>query len=198
MLRYGIPDYRLPQDLLDREISVITRLCKEVILGQELGRDFTLEQLKQDFDAVFLGIGCQEAQLPGYENQDLPGVYSGIEFLRSVALGRPVALGKKVAVVGGGNTAMDAARTAVRLGAEEVTVIYRRSREEMPAEPIEVEEALEEGVQFLFLTNPKGFRGEAQLEALELVKWNSVRQMLQGGGVRWKSPAANTFCQLTP
>lgn len=170
MLRYGIPDYRLPQDLLDREISVITRLCKEVILGQELGRDFTLEQLKQDFDAVFLGIGCQEAQLPGYENQDLPGVYSGIEFLRSVALGRPVALGKKVAVVGGGNTAMDAARTAVRLGAEEVTVIYRRSREEMPAEPIEVEEALEEGVQFLFLTNPKGFRGEAQLEALELVK----------------------------
>lgn len=170
MLRYGIPDYRLPQDLLDREISVITSLCKEVIIGKELGRDFTLDQLKQDYDAVFLGIGCQEATLPGYENQDLPGIYSGIEFLRDVTLGKPVPLGRRVAVVGGGNTAMDAARTAVRLGAKEVTVIYRRSREEMPAEPIEVEEALEEGVRFLFLTNPTGFIGEGKVEALELVK----------------------------
>lgn len=170
MLRYGIPEYRLPKDILDREISVITRLCREVIVGQELGRDFTLDELQSRFDAVFIGIGCQEAQLPGYEKQDLPGVYSGIGFLRDVTLGKPVNLGKRVAVVGGGNTAMDAARTAVRLGAEEVTVIYRRSREEMPAQPIEVEEAMEEGVQFLFLTNPKGFIGEDHVEALQLVK----------------------------
>lgn len=170
MLRYGIPEYRLPKQVLDREIGVITRLCKEVIIGKELGRDFTLAELQSKYDAVFLGIGCQEAQLPGYEKQDLPGVYSGIGFLRDVAVGKPVDLGRRVAVVGGGNTAMDAARTAVRLGAEEVTVIYRRSREEMPAEPIEVEEAMEEGVKFLFLTNPKGFIGEDHVEALQLVK----------------------------
>lgn len=170
MLRYGIPEYRLPNELLDREISVITRLCQEVVIGKELGKDFTLDELQSEFDAVFIGIGCQEASLPGYEKQDLPGVYSGIGFLRDVTLGKPVDLGQRVAVVGGGNTAMDAARTAVRLGAEEVTVIYRRSREEMPAQPIEVEEAMEEGVQFLFLTNPKGFIGDNHVEALQLVK----------------------------
>ena len=170
MLRYGIPEYRLPKAILDREISVIARLCSEVIIGKELGRDFTLDELQDKYDAVFIGIGCQEASLPGFEKQDLPGVYSGIGFLRDVALGKPVALGKRVAVVGGGNTAMDAARTAVRLGAEEVSVIYRRSPEEMPAQPIEVEEAMEEGVKFLFLTNPTGFIGEDRVEALQLVK----------------------------
>ncbi len=154
MLRYGIPEYRLPKDLLDREISLITALCREVRLGEIMGRDFSPEDLKADYDAVFLGLGCQSAQGMGLDKEDeTPGVLKGIEFLRSVAEGRPPELGKKVIVVGGGNTAMDAARTARRLGAE-VTVVYRRSRNEMPAEPIEIQEAEEEGVIFNYLTNP--------------------------------------------
>jgi len=170
MLRYGIPEYRLPKAVLDREIKVIVQMCEQVILGQELGKDYTLAELEQNYDAVFLAIGCQKAQTLGISNEHLPGIYHGIEFLRQTALGQSVTLGKHVAVVGGGNTAMDAARTAIRLGAEEVTVIYRRSREEMPAQDIEVEEAMEEGVKFLFLTNPKAFLGTERLEAVELVK----------------------------
>lgn len=170
MLRYGIPEYRLPKDLLDREIRVITNLCHQVVLGKELGKDFTLEELKTDYDAVFIGIGCQLASMPGIENQDLPGVYSGIDFLRRVTLGENVPIGSRVAVVGGGNTAMDAARTAVRLGAAEVMVFYRRTRDEMPAQAIEIDEAMEEGVKFHFLTNPKSFIGTDKLTAIELVK----------------------------
>lgn len=170
MLRYGIPEYRLPKDLLDREIRVITDLCNQVVLGKELGKDFTLEELKTDYDAVFIGIGCQLASMPGIKNQDLPGVYSGIDFLRRVTLGENVSIGSKVAVIGGGNTAMDAARTAVRLGAKEVMVFYRRTREEMPAQAIEIDEAMEEGVKFHFLTNPKSFIGTEKLTAIELVK----------------------------
>lgn len=170
MLRYGIPEYRLPKDLLDREIRVITDLCNQVVLGKELGKDFTLEELKTDYDAVFIGIGCQLASMPGIKNQDLPGVYSGIDFLRRVTLGENVSIGSKVAVIGGGNTAMDAARTAVRLGAKEVMVFYRRTREEMPAQAIEIDEAMEEGVKFHFLTNPKFFIGTEKLTAIELVK----------------------------
>lgn len=170
MLRYGIPEYRLPNEVLDREISVITKLCDQVILGKELGKDFTIDQLKEEYDAIFIGVGCQQATMPGLENEDLNGIYSGIGFLRDIASGKHINLGCKVAVVGGGNTAMDAARTALRLGAEEVKVIYRRSREEMPAEELEVEEAMEEGIEFHFLTNPKAFQGKDKVEAVELVK----------------------------
>ncbi len=170
MLRYGIPEYRLPKDILDKEIQVITDLCEEVIMGGRLGSDYTLAELKNSYDAVFLGIGCQTPQMLPVENSELPAIYSGIGFLRDVIMGEPVPIGRRVAVIGGGNTAMDAARTAVRLGAEEVTVVYRRAREQMPAEPIEVEEAMEEGVHFHFLTNPSRFVGTERVEALECVR----------------------------
>ncbi|HOP68949.1 MAG: FAD-dependent oxidoreductase [Dethiobacteria bacterium] len=170
MLRYGIPEYRLPKALLDREVDLIAGLCKEVRLGQILGRDFTLEDLRKSYDAVFLGLGCQSAQGMGLEREDMPGVFRGIEFLRSVIEGNPPKLGSRVAVVGGGNTAMDAARTALRLGAEEVYVIYRRSRNEMPANPIEIQEAEEEGVQFKFLTNPVSILGEECVTGIECVR----------------------------
>ncbi len=171
MLRYGIPEYRLPKDLLDREVNLITGLCKEVKLGQVLGRDFNLEELKEKYDAVFLGLGCQSAQGMGLEKEEeTPGVLKGIDFLRAVVEGRPPRLGQKVAVVGGGNTAMDAARTSLRLGVEEVTVVYRRSRDEMPANPVEIIEAEEEGIIFKFLTNPVNLCVEDKLAGMECIQ----------------------------
>lgn len=170
MLRYGIPEYRLPKELLDREINLIADLCREVRLGEVLGEDFTMDELEEKFDAVFLGLGAQSAQGMGLEKEDTPGILRGIEFLHSVAEGTPPELGRKIAVVGGGNTAMDAARTALRLGAEEVTVIYRRSRNEMPASALEIEEAEEEGIRFHYLTNPVAVLGNECVLGVECVQ----------------------------
>ncbi|MDW7739875.1 MAG: FAD-dependent oxidoreductase [Bacillota bacterium] len=170
MMRFGIPEYRLPKALLDKEINLIADLCREVRLGEVLGKDFTIDELVQQYDAIFLGLGCQSAQGMNLEGEDKPGILKGIDFLRSVAEGNPAALGKKVAVVGGGNTAMDAARTALRLGAEEVHVIYRRSRNEMPAALVEIEEAEEEGIIFDFLTNPVSVLGSDGVQGVECVQ----------------------------
>ncbi len=155
MLRYGIPEYRLPKKILDKEIASITRLCNKVKLNARLGRDFTIEGLKaQGYKAIFIGLGAQADQQMRVEGEDSPGVLSGIGFLREVALGKKVSLGKRVVVIGGGNTAIDVSRTALRLGADEVTIAYRRSREEMPANAEEIEQAEEEGVKIDFLTAP--------------------------------------------
>lgn len=155
MLRYGIPEYRLPKKLLDQEIATITGLCEDIRYGYSLGKDFDLTTLKQEgFSATFLAIGCQlgqKIQLPGDDNKN---ILTGIDFLHEVAQGKKVSIGNKVAVMGGGNTAIDVARTAVRLGVDEVFVLYRRSEQEMPANPEEVKEAREEGVIFRFLVNP--------------------------------------------
>ncbi|MDD3268181.1 MAG: FAD-dependent oxidoreductase [Syntrophomonadaceae bacterium] len=155
MLRYGIPQYRLPKELLDQEIELIHRLGVEFIFNCRIGQDIDLDNLVHDYDAVFLGIGAWVSSRIGCTGEDSNGVIGGIEFLRDVALRQPVALGQRVAVIGGGNTAMDAARTAVRLGAQQVMVLYRRTRAEMPAEEIEIREAEEEGVIFKFLLAPE-------------------------------------------
>jgi formate dehydrogenase major subunit len=155
MLRYGIPEYRLPKSVLDKEIASITRLCREVKCNTRLGRDISIESLKkQGFEAIFLALGAQTDQKMCIPGEELPGVYSGIGFLRDVIMGKKLEPGRRVAVVGGGNTAIDAARTVLRLGAEEVTVIYRRSRSEMPANDEEIEGATQEGIEFQFLSNP--------------------------------------------
>ena len=155
MLRYGIPDYRLPPDVLDGEVDAILKLGVELKTGQALGKDFTLESLSSDgFNAVFLGIGAHKSSSMRVEGEDLDGVLPGTDFLRSVVLGSPMELGNKVAVIGGGNTAIDAARTSLRLGADEVTIVYRRSRAEMPATYWEVDEAEEEGIKLHFLAAP--------------------------------------------
>lgn len=163
MMRYGIPEYRLPRDVLDQEIKTITDLCHNVFYNKVLGRDFTVAMLKQQgFDAVFLAIGSWanvSLKLPG---EDLQQVYSGIGFLNEVASGWPVKLGQRVVVIGGGNVAMDAARTSVRLGATDVTVVYRRTRDEMPASAHEITQAMEEGVKFQMLTAPLGFCGQCE------------------------------------
>lgn len=169
MLRYGIPDYRLPPNIIDKEVDLICQLGVKINYNQELGRDISLESLRRQYDAVFLAPGAWQSSALGCEGENLPGVYGGIDFLYQVAQGQSPGLGRKAAVVGGGNTAIDAARTAIRLGAEEVSLIYRRTKQEMPASSWEITEAEEEGVIMRYLLAPlkvipgKGGRLEAML-----------------------------------
>lgn len=160
MLRYGIPQYRLPKEVLDKEIAIIEKTGVRLINGKKLGVDFTIESLKAESNAVIVAVGAWKSSSMRTPGEDLQGVYGGIDFLRSVIKGNPVEIGDKVVVCGGGNTAMDACRTAVRLGAKEVYVVYRRTRNEMPADKLEIDEAEEEGVTYKFLTNPISFNGE--------------------------------------
>ena len=159
MLRYGIPSFRLEKPVLDAEIDVLKELGVIFRCGVEVGRDVTIQQLReQGFDAFYLAVGAQKSASLGIPGEELSGVWGGIDFLREVNAGARPALGNKVVVVGGGNVAMDVARTAVRLGAE-VTVAYRRKESDMPADPAEVAEAKEEGVQFLFEHRPVEIEG---------------------------------------
>jgi formate dehydrogenase major subunit len=151
MLRYGIPAYRLPREALEAEIRVVERLGASFRMGRRWGRDFTLADLRRDFDAVFLGIGAQRSTSLGCEGEDL--ALSGTELLHRIAEGERPMLGRQVIVIGGGNTAMDCARSARRLGAE-VRVLYRRTRREMPCLMDEVEGAEAEGVAIEFLVAP--------------------------------------------
>ena len=160
MLRYGIPEYRLPKRVLDEEVAEIASLGVEMKNNFRIGRDVTFEEFKNSYDAVVLAIGAWESMPIGCPGEELDGVMGGIDFLRQVARGEKPAIGDQVAVVGGGNTAMDACRTAVRLGAKEVYVVYRRTEAEMPAEQLEIDEAREEGVIYKFLTNPAEIVGE--------------------------------------
>ena len=160
MLRYGIPEYRLPKRVLDEEVAEIASLGVEMKNNFRIGRDVTFEEFKNSYDAVVLAIGAWESMPIGCPGEELDGVMGGIDFLRQVAMGEKPAIGDQVAVVGGGNTAMDACRTAVRLGAKEVYVVYRRTEADMPAEQLEIDEAREEGVIYKFLTNPAEIVGE--------------------------------------
>ena len=173
MMAVGIPEYRLPRDILDAEIENIKRAGVEIALNSRLGRDFTIDDLfdRDGYSAVVLAIGAQisrSLRIPGEEKE---GVLGGVEFLQDAALGNghDVA-GKRVAVVGGGNTAIDAARTAMRLGASEVHLVYRRTRENMPAQDLEVKEAKEEGLQMHFLANPTRVVGNGSVEGLEIIE----------------------------
>ncbi len=154
MLRYGIPQYRLPKEVLDKEISTIKALGVELKNNIKIGKDISIEEIKEKSDAVVVANGAWVSGSMGVKGEDLHGVIGGIDFLREVSLGNPPEIGEKVAVCGGGNTAMDACRTAVRLGAKEVYIVYRRTKSEMPAAIDEIDEAEEEGVIFKYLTNP--------------------------------------------
>ena len=160
MLRYGIPQYRLPKEVLDKEIAIIEKTGVKFVNNVKLGVDFTIQSLKAENDAVIVAVGAWKSSSMRTPGEELDGVYGGIDFLRGVIKGNPPEIGEKVAICGGGNTAMDACRTAVRLGAKEVYVVYRRTRNEMPADKLEIDEAEEEGVIYKFLTNPLSFNGE--------------------------------------
>lgn len=152
-LQYGIPEYRLPKEILDKEIELMCRSGMTIKTKQKLGEDFTLSRLSEDYDAVCLAVGASLAVEMKYPGSDLAGCYLGVDYLKDYVTDQTYTTGQTVAVIGGGNTAIDCARTARRTGAA-TTLIYRRTRDEMPAEAYEIEEAEHEGVNFLFLTNP--------------------------------------------
>ncbi|MDY7037397.1 MAG: FAD-dependent oxidoreductase, partial [Thermodesulfobacteriota bacterium] len=167
MVRYGIPDYRLPKDILEEEIGAIRNI------GVEIKTDCIIESpaklLKEGYDAVFLAIGAHKGLKLGIDGEDLPAVMDCIPLMRDLNSGKKITLGAKVAIIGGGNAAIDTARCALRLGSKEVTVLYRRSREEMPASPPEIDDALTEGVKIEFLSMPAGIRennGKIRMDCL--------------------------------
>lgn len=155
-LRYGIPEYRLPNDILQKEVDAVTELGAEIYFNRKFGSDLSYSEIRARYDALVLTIGSQRGTLLGCSGEDADGVFSGIDFLRNMEMTgqRYDFKDRKVAVVGGGNTAMDCCRTSLRCGAEKVYVIYRRTEKEMPANPIEIHESKIEGVEYLFLTNP--------------------------------------------
>jgi NADPH-dependent glutamate synthase beta subunit-like oxidoreductase/Pyruvate/2-oxoacid:ferredoxin oxidoreductase delta subunit len=172
MMWYGIPDFRLRKYVVANEIAYIQDLGVEIKAGVEFGKDVQLDTLRNEgYKAIFIAVGAQLSRKLGIPGEDLEGVFPAVEFLRNVALGKIVDVGEKVAVIGGGNSAIDAARTALRLGAREVTILYRRSRNEMPALPEEVEAAEEEEITFYFLVSPKQIIGKGgKVKAIECLR----------------------------
>ena len=172
MLQIGIPEYRLPKDILSAEIDYIERTGVRIRTGVAIGKDITIDELKADgYKAILIAVGANVSQNLGVPGEDLCGVVGAVEFLQDVSLGRNPKIGKKVAVIGGGNAAIDAARTALRLGASEVHIIYRRQREDMPADKTEVEEAEREGIKIHFLTVPIKMIGkDGNLTNMECVR----------------------------
>jgi NADPH-dependent glutamate synthase beta subunit-like oxidoreductase/Pyruvate/2-oxoacid:ferredoxin oxidoreductase delta subunit len=176
MLRYGIPDYRLPRDVLAAEVKRIAALGVEIRCNTKVGKDVTFDSLQKDYDAVFVGIGAHEGKKIKVEGEDGPGVYTGTDLLRLIALGTPPPIGEKVAVIGGGNTAIDAARICRRLPAgaakkqgADVTLFYRRTRTEMPAIEEEVVGAVEENVKIEFLSAPSKIVRDGSGKVVKLV-----------------------------
>ncbi|MBT5420568.1 MAG: FAD-dependent oxidoreductase [Candidatus Cloacimonetes bacterium] len=169
-LRYGIPEYRLPKKILDKEIRLMCKNGMKIIYKTQLGKDITLSELNKNNDAVYLALGAQNAVPMRVKGNNLEGCFLGVDFLRDLTLGKKIKLEKKVAVIGGGNTAIDCARTAARLGAN-VTLVYRRTRQEMPAEAFEVDAAEEEGIKFHFLTNPvENIGKKGKLKSIKMEK----------------------------
>ena len=178
VLSYGIPEFRLPKRIVKAEIASLEKMGVKIVTNAVIGKSLTIAELKEDFDFIFLGTG---AGLPGFMNipgEGLPGVCSANEFLTRVNLMKamnpdaatPVQRGKNVMVVGAGNVAMDAARTAMRLGADHVTIVYRRSRTEMPARKEEIEHAEEEGIELKLLTSPVEIIGNSKVEKVRLIR----------------------------
>lgn len=165
MMRYGIPEYRLPKATLDKEIELIRNLGVKILTGKAVGNHVSLTDLQKDFDAVYLAIGSW-----GATPIQLEGIWMGIQYLEQNIKGLDTKTGKNVVVIGGGNTAIDCSRTALRNGAEKVTIIYRRTRDEMPAEPYEIEEALHEGVEMQFLISPEKIEARGDKKVLHCIK----------------------------
>ena len=176
MLRYGIPDYRLPADVLDKEIELVLSTGINLETNQKLGVDYEIKQLKNDgFEAVFIAVGAQMSCKIELQGSDLDDVYWGVEFLAAVAQGSDIPVKERVVVIGGGNVAVDVALTAVRLGARSVTMACLESKNEIPANPWEIEQAEEEGVEILYAWGPqKILENDGNISGLELVRCTSI------------------------
>jgi len=174
LLVHGIPEFRLPKEIVKQTVNKILNLGIQVKYNQELGKNISLEELEKQYDAIFLGIGANISSKMGIKGEDLEGVFGGNELLEHNL--HPNYQGKTVAVIGGGNVAIDCARTIKKLGAKEVTVIYRRARKQMPAEDKEIEAALKEEVKFLFQNNIKKIIGNKKVEKMELIKMKLIQK----------------------
>lgn len=176
LLVHGIPEFRLPKEIVKQTVKKIIELGIDVKFEQELGKNLKLNDLEKEYDAIFLSIGANKSAKMGVEGENLQGVYGGNELLEHKS--HPNYDGKVVSVIGGGNVAMDCARTIKRLGAKQVNVIYRRAEKQMPAEKKEIQEAKNEGVQFLFQNNIMKIEGneKEQVKGLELIKTELVKK----------------------
>lgn len=182
VIEHGIPEFRLDRDILESTINKIIDLGINVKYNQTLGKDFSLEDLEKEYDAIFLSFGKNVSSKLGVEGEDKQKVLGGNELLENKNY--PDFKDKNVAIIGGGNVAMDASRTIKRLGAKTVTVIYRRSEKEMPAEELEIKEAKEDGIEFLFQTNILKILGENEVEQIECIK----TELIQKEGEKRKVP----------
>ncbi len=171
-LAAGIPSFRLPRPLLNAELDRLRAIGIEILLDTPVGRRITFEELRKSFAAVFIAIGARVERKLGVPGEELPGVTGGVDYLRQAILEKPAAQSKQVVVIGGGATALDAARTALRCGAEKATIVYRRTRAEMPADQREIADAEREGVKLMFLAAPKSFRPgqDGRVSGLECLK----------------------------
>ena len=174
LLMFGIPNFRLPKEIVEKTVNDILDLGIEVKYSKELGKDFELKDLENQYDAIFLSIGANVSSKMGVEGEELEGVYGGNELLEYNL--HPNYKDKKVIVVGGGNVAMDCSRTINKLGAKEVTVVYRRAEEQMPAEKKEIADAKAEGVKFAFQNNIVKILGENKVEKVELIKTQLIKK----------------------
>ena len=174
LLIHGIPEFRLPKEIVEKVVHQILELGIKVEYGQELGKNITLKQLEEQYDVVFLSFGANKSSKMGIQGEELDGVFGGNELLEHGL--HPNYQGKTVAVIGGGNVAMDCARTVKRLGAKEVKVIYRRAREQMPAEEKEIEEAMQEGIKFLYQYNVTQIKKKKKVEELEIIQTELVKK----------------------
>ena len=174
LLVHGIPEFRLPKEIVEKVVHQILELGIKVEYGQELEKNITLRQLEEQYDAVFLSFGANKSSKMGIPGEELDGVFGGNELLEYKT--HPNYQNKTVAIIGGGNVAMDCARTVKRLGAKEVKVIYRRAREQMPAEEKEIEEAMQEGIEFLYQYNVTQILGNEKVEELEIIQTKLVEK----------------------
>jgi len=172
MLAYAIPEYRLPKAILQKEIDTLREVGVVIKTETEVGRDITFNEIRNTHDSVYIATGTQVSRGMGIEGEEMDGVYHGLDFLKDVSLGKMKKIKGRVAVIGGGNTAIDAARTALRLGAKEVHILYRRSKTDMPADCREIEDAIEEGVKIHQLISPVGFKGNGKVEFVECKNMN--------------------------
>jgi len=182
MLAVGIPSFRLPRRLLNAEVDRLRAIGIEILLDTAVGRSISFEDLRKSFAAVFIAIGAHVERKLGIPGERLIGVTGGVEFLRRINLEKPVIPGQRVLVIGGGNSALDGARTALRCGATEVTIVYRRTRAEMPADPREIEDATREGIKLVFLVAPKSFQSgpDGRVAGLECLKMKLGRPDASG------------------
>ena len=194
LLMHGIPEFRLPKEIVKQTVQKVIDLGLEVKYNMELGKNITLQQLEKQYDAIFLAFGANITTKMGVEGEELEGVYGGNQLLEHNE--HPDYKGKKVGIIGGGNVAMDCARTIKRLGAQEVKVIYRRAEEQMPAEVKEIQEAKEEGIEFLFQNNIVKILGKKKKKKVELIKTELVQKEGEARKVPVNIPDSNYIIDI--